>query len=314
MSIVIGIDAGGTSTKGALVDAGGRTSEHLEVATEPQAATKSIIFVAETLMERAASVAATPVAIGIGAAGFVDHASGTITFSPNLVYDDPHIRSAVSARVGLPTIVENDANAAVWGERSFGAAVGSDHVAMVTLGTGIGAGFVVDGRLLRGWTGAGAELGHTVIDPDGPPCPCGLKGCFEQFASGGAIGRMGREAAEADASTRMIDMAGSVAGIEGEHVARAAGQHDEAAVRVLRQAGRALAIGISNVVNLFDPEVVVLGGSAVRAGEAYLGVARDELVRMTAAQRRRPVRVDAAALGNDAGIVGAAALAFDDLT
>lgn len=309
----IGIDVGGTSVKGALVDSGGRISQHLERPTEPQAATKSIIQIAEALLERAASTGVRPVAVGIGAAGFVDHASGSVTFSPNLVYDDPHIRSAVAGRVDLPVAVENDANAAAWGERTFGAARGSDHVSMLTLGTGIGAGFVVEGRLIRGWSGAGAEFGHTVVDPAGPLCPCGLKGCLEQLASGGAIGRMGRAAAERDPSTRMVEIAGSIAGIEGEDVALAAAQHDDAAVQVLRRAGRALAIGMSNLVNLFDPEVIVLGGSAVKAGEPYLGVARDRFVQMTAAQRRRPVRVDLAALGNDAGIVGAAALALDEV-
>lgn len=313
-TVVIGIDVGGTSTKGALVDAAGRPSGHVEVPTEPQAATKGIISVAEALMARASSLGTEVAAIGIGAAGFIDHESGTVTFSPNFVYDDPQVRSAVNGRIGVPVVVDNDANAAVWGERAFGAAVGSDHVAMMTLGTGIGAGFVVEGRLVRGFSGAGSELGHMVIDPAGPPCPCGLRGCLEQFASGGAIGRMGRAAAEGDPSSMMVELAGSIADIDGEHVAAAAAQHDDAAVRVLRRAGRALAVGMSNVVNLFDPEVIVVGGSAVAAGEPYLGVARDELVGMTASQRRRPMRVDAAALGNDAGIVGAAALAFDELT
>lgn len=309
----IGIDAGGTSTKGALVDRDGRLTEHVELPTEPQSATKSIIAVAEALLERAAVVGAAPRAIGIGAAGFIDHDSGSVTFSPNLVYDDPQIQAAVGGRLGLPVLLENDANAAAWGERAFGAARGSDDVSMLTLGTGIGAGFIVQGRLVRGWSGAGAEFGHTVVDPSGPLCPCGLKGCLEQLASGGAIGRMGREVAEADPSTKMVELAGSIAGIEGEHVALAAVQHDEAASGVLRRAGRALAIGLSNLVNVFDPEVIVLGGSAVDAGEPYLGVARDELVKMTAAQRRRPVRVDLAALGNEAGIVGAATLALDEL-
>lgn len=313
MTTVIGIDVGGTFTKGALVDTGGRISERIERATERHAATKSIIAVAEALVERAANVGQRPSAVGIGAAGFIDHDAGSVAFSPNLVYDDPHVRTAASSRVGLRVVVDNDANAAVWGERRFGAARGSDHVAMLTIGTGIGAGFVVEGRLIRGWTGAGAEFGHVVIDPSGPPCPCGLRGCLEQLASGGAMGRMGREAAERDPDTKMVEVAGSVAGIEGKHVALAAAQHDEAAVQVLRRAGRALAVGMSNVVNVFDPEVIVLGGGATKAGEPYLGVARDELVKRTAAQRRRPVRVDLAALGNDAGIVGAAALALDEL-
>lgn len=312
--IAIGIDVGGTGTKGALVRSGGEMLERIERTTEPQAATKSVIGVAEALAEKANELGEVPRAVGVGAAGFVDHSSGSVTFSPNLIYDDRQIATAVGIRLGLPVTVENDANAAAWGETIFGAARGHDHVAVVTLGTGIGSGFIIDGRILRGKTGAGAELGHMVIDPAGPPCPCGLRGCFEQLASGSAITRMARAAVQEDPESLMVELAGGADQIEGEHVAAAAGRHDESAVRVLRRAGRALAIGLSNLVNIFDPEIIVLGGSVVQAGEPYLGVARDELARMTTEQRRRPVRVGLAALGNDAGIVGAAALALQELS
>ena len=313
MTTVIGIDVGGTTTKGALVDAAGSVTHRIEYPTDPAAATKTILTTVDSLMARADETGIAVGAVGIGAAGFVDHGSGDVTFSPNLVYGDPHVRAAVQARVPLEVVVDNDANAAVWGERTFGTAQGTDHVAMLLIGTGVGSGFVVDGSLLRGATGAGAEFGHLVVDLGGPRCTCGLRGCLEQLASGGAMGRMGRAAAQEDPTTLMIELAGSVAEIKGEHVTAAAAQHDEAATRVLRKAGRALAIGMSNVVNVFDPQLIVLGGGAVDAGEPYLGVARDELAKMTAAQRRRPVRVDVTALGDDAGIVGAAALALDRL-
>jgi glucokinase len=246
----------------------------------------------------------------VGAAGFIDARSGSVTFSPNLVYDDVHIADAVRVRSGLPVAVDNDANAAAWGERSFGAARGSDHVAYITVGTGIGSGFIVDGRLLRGLTGAGAEMGHTVIDPDGPRCGCGLRGCLEQYSSGQAIQRMARQALEEDPQSSILSFAGSADMVTTEDVARAAHQYDETARAVLRRAGTALGIGLSNVANIFDPEVVLLGGSVTRAGEPFLGPARDQLVRMTAAQRRRPLRLDVTTLKGDAGIVGAAALAF----
>ncbi len=311
MAIVVGIDVGGTTTKGALVEGDGTVVERTEVPTQRDAATKTIIGVAESLLIAAREGGHTPRAVGIGAAGFVEHSTGSVTFSPNLVYDDPHISAAVSSATDLPVTVDNDANAAAWGERTFGVSRGCDDVAMLTIGTGIGSGFIVAGKLVRGHSGAAAEFGHTVLDPSGPPCPCGLKGCLEQLASGGAMGRLGRAAAEQDPSTKMLEMAGGVTAIDGEHVAAAAAQHDEAATRVLRSAGRWLGIGLSNLVNVFDPEIIVLGGGAVEAGEAYLGVARDQLAAMTAAQRRRPMRVDVAALGNDAGIMGAAALALE---
>jgi glucokinase len=308
---VLGIDVGGTGTKGAIVATDGAPSVRAEFPTDPAAGTKGILAVVDELLGKAENAGTQILAIGIGAAGFIDSATGSVTFSPNLTYDDPNIRDAIMSRTGLPAVVDNDANAAVWGERAFGAAQGADHVAMLTLGTGVGSGFIVDGALLRGATGAGAEFGHIVIDPEGPECPCGLHGCLEQFASGGAIARMGREAAAVDPESSMITFAGSVSQITGEHVAKAARMRDAAASEVLRRAGRALAVGLSNIVNIFDPQVIVLGGSVIGAAEPYLGPARDLLAQMTAAQRRRPVRVVVTSLGKDAGIVGAAALAMD---
>jgi glucokinase len=309
--VVVGVDVGGTSTKGAIVDPLGAILVRVERPTEKSAGTKGIIAVVDELMERARERTVEPIAVGVGAAGFIDAASGSVTFSPNLVYDDPQIADAVSARVRLPVIVDNDANAAVWGERAFGAARGSDHVAYLTVGTGIGSGFIVEGRLVRGFTGAGAEMGHTVVDPDGPQCPCGLRGCLEQFASGTAIARSAREALDVDPSSSILAFAGTTGAVNAEHVTKAARQYDEVARDVLRRAGGALGVGLSNVVNIFDPEVIVLGGGVARAGEPFLGPCRDELARMTQAQRRRPVRLAITSLGVDAGIVGAAALAFD---
>lgn len=305
---MIGVDVGGTSTKGAVVDGEGNALLRAQVPTDPSAGTKGILTVVERLLDDGSEGVQ---GIGVGAAGFVEAASGAITFSPNLTYDDPHIADALKSRFGLPVVVDNDANAAVWGERSFGTARGSDHVAMLTLGTGIGSGFVVDGRLIRGFGGAAAEFGHVVVDPHGPPCPCGLRGCLEQLASGGAFARAAREAVAQDPDSSILAFAGTAQAITGEHVARAAKELDETARRVLRTAGIALGIGLVNVVNVFDPELIVLGGSATGAGEPFLGPARDTLNQMLAAQRRRPQRLDVAQLGNDAGILGAAALAFD---
>ncbi|MGH2735120.1 MAG: ROK family protein, partial [Actinomycetota bacterium] len=231
---------------------------------------------------------------------------------PNLVYDDPQVAVALRTRTTHPDVVDNYANAAAWGERAFGAAHGLDNVALITIGTGIGSGSIVDGHLLRGASGAAAEFGHTVVDPDGPDCPCGLKGCIEQVASGGAIGRIARAVAEGEPSSSMVSFAGSIDSITAEHVAKAAREYDQAARDLLREAGRWLGIGLSNVANLFDPDTIVLSGSVVKAGEPFLGPARDTLAAMTNAQRRRPMRLDVTTLGAEAGIIGAAALAFDE--
>ena len=266
---VIGIDVGGTGTKGGVVEASGRVLHKVTRKTDVTSGTKGVIAVAETLLDWARESGHDVSAIGIGAAGFVDSASGSITFSPNFTYDDPEI---------------------------------------ATVGTGIGSGLIANGELVRGFTGAGAEMGHTVVQMDGPECTCGLRGCLEQLASGQAIARMAREAAAEEPSTLILTFAESVEAIEGEHVAQAAAEYDETALRILRTAGKALGVGLSNAVNLFDPEVLVLAGSVIRAGEPYLGPARDQLVRMTGAQRRRPARLDVTVLGENAGIIGAAAL------
>jgi glucokinase len=310
----IGLDVGGTNTKGAIVVREGRIIDRVELPTDPTAGTKGILAVVEELLRRAPDLDADVKCIGVGAAGFIHAPSGSVTFAPNLVYDDPQVALAVHARSDLPVVVDNDANAAAWGERAFGAARGCDDVVLLTLGTGIGSGIIAGGRLVRGHTGAGAEFGHVVIDPDGPQCKCGLRGCLEQFASGEAIERAAKQAVLTHADSSIPAFAGSPEAIEGEHVARAARERDAVALEILRTAGVYLGIGLSNLVNLFDPETIVLGGSVALAGEAYLGPARDQLFAMTTAQRRRPMRIDVTSLGPDAGILGAAALAFDQAT
>lgn len=312
VTAVIGIDVGGTSTKGGIVSRSGEVVTRVQLPTDRSAATKSIISVVEELLLHAPESGTEVGAIGIGAAGFVEHSEGRITFSPNLSYGDPHVRAAVEARVELPVVVDNDANAAAWGEYTFGAAKGSKHLSLLALGTGIGSGFIVDGRIVRGLTGAAAEFGHTVVDPAGPPCPCGLRGCIEQFASGIAIAREGRAAAEKDPQSSILTFAGSLDAITAEHVGRAARQFDETAREVLRNAGTMLGVALANVVNIFDPEVIVLAGGLIRSGEPMLGSARDELGKRMADQRRRPVRLDVTTLGKDMGIIGAAALALTD--
>lgn len=310
-AVAIGIDVGGTGTKAGLVTATGEVIERFEHPTDPTAGTKGTVAIAGEALAWARDKGLDVAAAGVGAAGFIEFATGTVTFSPNLTYDDPKLGDALRGTLSVPVAVDNDANAAAWGERSFGSARGADDLVVLTIGTGIGSGIVVGGRLLRGSTGTGAEAGHTVVAAGGPRCQCGLRGCLEQMASGQAIERMAREATQEDPGSRILELAGAPELIMGEDVARAAREMDETARSVLKNAGRFLGIGLSNMANLFDPEAVVLAGSVVEAGEAYLGPARDTIAEMTSAQRRRPLRVDVSELGNDIGIVGAAALAFD---
>jgi glucokinase len=310
----IGIDVGGTMTKGGLVTADGEMILRVEHPTDKSAGTKSILGVAEELVANSSEADITVEAIGIGAAGFIDAGSGSVTFAPNLEYDDPEIGAALRSQFDLPVIVDNDANAAAWGELHFGAGRGMKHMVLIGVGTGIGGAVVADGRLVRGATGAGAELGHIVIEMNGPLCGCGLRGCFEAMASGTAIARIAREGLP-DHPESVIEAEGSGSEpISAKDVSAAAHAGDEFAAAILRRAGLALGTGLSNMANLFDPESIVLSGSVINAGEFFLGPARDELVRMTAAQRRRPMRIDVSTLGADAGIIGAAALALIDET
>ncbi len=303
----IGVDVGGTTTKAGVVSRDGVLTTRAEHPTDPSAGTKGIIAVIEELLAR--DSAGTVRGVGVGAAGFVGGES--IIFSPNITYDDPHLGRAITDRFDLPAVIDNDANAAAWGEFHFGAAKGAQNLVLLTLGTGVGSGVVVGGELLRGHTGTAAELGHIVVDPNGPECPCGLRGCTEMFVAGPAIARLATTAVATDPSSSILDFAGQADAITAEHVGRAAREYDETARAVLRSAGTMLGVALSNVVNIFDPEVIVLAGGVTSIGEPLLGPARDELARRTTAQRRRPMRLDVSTLGDDVGILGAAALAFD---
>ncbi len=310
--VAIGVDVGGTGTKAALVTEAGTLSHRTEVPTDPDRGTSGILQIVGSMMRTAASEGFVAVAVGVGAAGFIDIARGEVTFSPNLTYEEPKIHDAVSRLSGLPVAVDNDANAAAWGERTFGIGNGTDDMVLVTLGTGIGGGIIQNGSLIRGHTGAGAEIGHTVVVADGPLCKCGLRGCFEQLASGQAIERMATEVVASGKSSK-IRGSGDEGLITGPDVTAAAAEGDEVALEVLAAAGRFLGIGLSNIANLFDPEIIVLGGGLVDAGEPYLSPARTTFADMTSAQHRRTLRVETGSLGNDAGIAGAAALAFDEV-
>ena len=305
----LGLDVGGTTTKAAIVTRDGKILSKVVRPTDRTAATKGIIASVEELLGKTPDVKAEIVAIGIGAAGFIS--ADTVIFSPNLTFDDPQIGQTIRSRFDLPVVVDNDANAAAWGEYRFGAAAGARDLILLMIGTGLGSGVLVDGRLLHGHSGAAAEFGHTVIDPNGPPCTCGLRGCIEQFVAGAAIVREARIAVAKDPGSSIVAFAGSSEEITAEHVGRAAREYDETAREVLRRAGTMLGIGLSNLANLFDPEVLILGGGVVQSGEPLLGPARDELTRRTNAQRRRPMRLDVSKLGSDGGCLGAAALAWE---
>jgi glucokinase len=249
-----------------------------------------------------------PGAIGVAAAGVVDPA-GRIVFSPNVGFDDPDIASVITERYGVSVWVGNDANAATFAEAQMGAGKGCRNMLMLTVGTGIGGGIVIDGEMYTGARGFAAELGHMTILDGGPDCACGNKGCLEAMASGTAIERMAADGLDdAPTSTLWNLTRGDVASITGEMVSDAAGADDAFAISILQDAGKYLGIGLASLAHAFDPELIVVGGGVLQTGGAYFQSAVEGLKDRYVASDTPP-SVKRAELGNDAGMIGAAAMA-----
>jgi glucokinase len=301
----IGIDIGGTKVAALRVAEDGDVLDRRERPTPAD----DVAATVETVSELAAELAAAGgEAIGVGAAGMVDFAAGVLRYAPNLAWREIPLRDLLSERTGLPCVVDNDANVAAWGEYRFGAARGYRHVLAVTVGTGIGGGIVADGELFRGAHGFAAEIGHIIVEPDGPPCGCGNRGCWEQVASGRALGRLARAEVEREPAGRIAALAGG-AEASGRHVSEAAREGDPAAAAIFATVGRRLGEGIAGLVNILDPEVVIVGGGVAEEGAVLLEPAREAFLDAVEAPEHRPeVPILAATLGNDAGAIGAAAL------
>jgi glucokinase len=313
-TVAVGVDAGGTKVHGALVDVneGAILRRYVAAtpATDPEATARTIVAVARELMTGRDDVAA----LGVGAAGMVQR-NGTMRFAPNLAWREFPLRDRIQSAVGFPTLVENDANVAAWGEFRFGAGRGSSDMLLVTVGTGIGGGIVSEGKVFRGAYGFAGEIGHIIVEPGGPLCGCGNFGCWEQVASGRAIGRQGRQAAIEHPESIMVELSGGdPSKVTGPMVTAAAKKGDDVAIRILAEVGWRLGEGIAGLVNILDPDVVVVGGGAIEAGELLLDPARRAFGESVEGPEHRPdVPLVAAVMGNDAGAVGAAELAWREL-
>ncbi len=244
--------------------------------------------------------------------GLVD-AAGTLRFAPNLpgLAGCPVSDAVAAALPGWSVWVGNDATAACWAEHDRGAARGADEVLMVTLGTGIGGGIISRGLLIEGSNRYAGEFGHMVVDPHGPRCPCGKQGCWERFASGSGLGRLGREMAIAGEGARLIDLAGGDPEmVRGEHVTAAAAEGDPAALEIMNKFGWWVALGLANLANALDPEVIVLGGGLITAGDVLVAPTRRAFADLVEAPAARAgLRIEAADLGEAAGSIGAGLLA-----
>lgn len=323
---VIGVDVGGTKVAAALVrarlpqpDATGSSPvpvvlDRVSAPSRDADAEESLEGIA-AVIERLAPGAGKLEGIGIGAPSTVDFAAGRLVATVHLPLADVPLRDLMSRRFGVPVAVDNDGAATAIGEWAWGAGVGTSHLVMLTLGTGVGGGIIAGGRPYRGFSGAAAELGHIMVDVDGPPCPgdCPNNGCLEAYVSGTAMGR----AAVAEARRRPESSLGRAlaAGetVDSRLLTSLGLAGDPDAVEVLTRTGELLGAGLVTLVNAFNPERILIGGGAAAAGELLLAPARRVVAQRALRPGRDEVRVLPAALGADAGVIGAAALALMEL-
>lgn len=306
----VGVDIGGTKIAAVRITDAGAIEAITEIPTPARDQDEALAAI-----EAAASAVIDDdvVAIGVGMAGLIDVGSGVLLSAPNLAWRNLPVADGLGVRFGLPVTVDNDATAAAWGESRVGASRGYDDSLFVGVGTGIGGGIVAGGRLLRGAHGLAGEIGHVIVEPDGPLCGCGNRGCWEQVASGMAIARAGgRAVADEPVSTLARLAGGDPQRATGELVTEAARDGDAAATAIVETVARRLGEGIAGLVNVLDPEIVVLGGGVGESGDLLLGSLRQAYLASVEGVDVRPeVAIVPAQLGNEAGAIGAALLALE---
>ncbi|MBT8225995.1 MAG: ROK family glucokinase [Dactylosporangium sp.] len=307
----LGVDVGGTKLAAGVVDDSGEVLTQIRKMTPAHDAAQARDRIIGVIKELRGLHEVT--AVGIGAAGWIDATRSTIMFAPNISWRDEPLAREVSEAVGLPVLLENDGNTAAWAEFVFGAGQDSeDSMVLVTVGTGIGAGVIVNGRLLRGAHGVAGELGHTRAVAGGLRCRCGRSGCYEQYASGSALVRYARATAtsDADRARGLLDLVGgNPEAITGPLVTQAARAGCPASIAAFEEAGQWLGPLLADIVQAFDPRALVLGGGVAEAGELLLGPARRAYHEALSHRGRMPVaQLRSARLGNRAGLIGAADL------
>ena len=311
VSATIGLDIGGTKISGGVIDGKGAILSQGRRDT-PALDPAAIIAEAASLTRELSSQHQID-AVGVACAAFIDRSGSTVYFSPNLAWRDEPLKARLESALELPVTIENDANAAAWGEFRFGAAADAGNMVMVTVGTGIGGGVVVDGVLMRGAFGVAAELGHMRVVPGGIRCGCGNRGCWEMYASGTALVREAQELVVSGSplAARLGELcAGDPARLRGPDVTRAAAEGDPAAIELLGDLGVWIGEGLASVAAILDPELVVLGGGVSEAGALLIDPALAAFRRNLTGRGHRPeARFALASLGNDAGMIGAADLA-----
>ena len=307
MKYYIGIDLGGTNIKGAVVSETGAILRQSSCPTRAEAGAAAVTeSIAAMINELAAGQEIS--GVGMGCPGTVDDAGGTVVYACNLGWMHYDVRAALREKTGFSVRLVNDANAAALAEVKAGCAKGAQSAVVVTLGTGVGGGVVLDGKLLTGYSGAASELGHMVIVADGEPCACGRRGCFEAYASATALIRMTKAAMEKHPQSAMHSIAAENGGVDGRTAFLAQQQGDAAGSAVVGEYVHYLSIGVANIVNIFFPEVVAISGGVSNQGENLLAPLRQAVSQQEygAAYTTRHPRILRCILGNDAGVIGAA--------
>jgi glucokinase len=309
----VGVDLGGTKMLIGVVDADANVSFESREASTGQTEDQLVDLLVDEIDE-ARKARPGVSAVGLGIPATIDHDRGIAVSAVNLPIENLPVRDRVGERTGLPVFVDNDANLAALAEHLHGAARGADNAVMLTLGTGIGGGLILGGEIYRGATGAAAELGHVVIEMEGLPCQgnCPGRGCVETYASGTALGREARAAAEREPTSALGAMAADGREIDGRAATEAALAGDATAIGVFEIVGSRLGVALTGFANIFEPEVIVIGGGVIAAGDLLLDPARREL-RARALPPMKATPVVAAELGEDAGMIGAAAMARIEL-
>jgi glucokinase len=312
--LTVGVDVGGTSVRAGVVDEQGNVHDTARTPT-PRSEAALEAALAAVVGDLAARHRVK--AVGLALAGFVTPDRRGVRFAPHLAWRDAPVADRMAERIGLPVVVEHDANAAALAERHFGAASGASSTVFIALGTGIGSALLVDGRLYRGAFGVAPELGHLRVVPDGRPCPCGKNGCWERYCSGTALATTAVELLARDPSRSPVLrrlVAGDPGRVTGQRVATAAREGDPVACAAMDDLARWLGEGLALVADVFDPELVVIGGGVSGSAPLFLDEAREHYAAAVTGAGRRPLaRIRTAQLGEAAAVVGAAQLAREEL-
>ncbi|WP_031516693.1 ROK family protein [Desulfofalx alkaliphila] len=310
---VVGVDLGGTKILTALADMNGAVQAEVKVPSGadegPEGVIERILGTVSAVQRQSGAYAGGLRSVSVGVPGQVDIKGGVVHFAPNLRWQNIPLKDILENKLQVPVYLENDANAAALGEHIFGAGCGARDLVYVTVGTGVGGGIILDGRIWHGVSGSAGEIGHITVMPDGPLCSCGARGCLEALASGTAIARAARESVEAGSGNNILQAAqGRIENVDARAVAKAAQGGDREAKTILAGAARALGIGISSLVAIINPQMVVLGGGVMDLKDLLWPVMKREIEERTLKASREPLKVVAAALGPRSGVVGALAL------